>query len=71
MGIENTHEVAKVGDTISDVKQGRAAKCKLVVGVTTGAYTREELANYEPTHLIDSLFQIIEIIDDEVAEQRA
>ncbi len=71
MGIENAYEVAKVGDTISDVKQGRAAKCKLVIGVTTGAYTREELAHYEPTHLIDSLFQVIEIIDDEVAEQRA
>ncbi|OJJ18528.1 hypothetical protein BKI52_23230 [marine bacterium AO1-C] len=70
LGIENTNEVAKVGDTISDMQQGKAAKCKLVVGVTTGAYAREELTPYNPTHIIDSLFEMVAIIDKELVKQR-
>ncbi|HAS45241.1 MAG TPA: phosphonatase-like hydrolase [Microscillaceae bacterium] len=71
VGIQNADEVAKVGDTISDMEQGKAAKCKFVIGVTTGAYTKEELAPYQPTHLVDCLFQVIEIIDQEIEEQVA
>jgi len=69
VGIYSTDEVAKVGDTISDLEQGKAANCKLVIGITTGAYTKEELTLYQPTHLVDCLFQIVEIIDREVEEQ--
>ncbi|WP_277958934.1 phosphonatase-like hydrolase [Frigoribacterium faeni] len=35
--------VAVVGDTVSDVLSGRSAGAGLVVGVTTGAHTREQL----------------------------
>ena len=32
-----------VGDTVSDIRSGRNAGVGLVVGVTTGAHTREQL----------------------------
>jgi len=48
-------EVAKVGDTEVDVNEGRNAGCGLVVAVTTGAYTEEQLAAYDPDHIISSL----------------
>lgn len=68
-GIDNPQEVAKVGDTVSDLQQGEAAKCKLVIGVTTGAYKKEELIQYAHTHLIEQLDQVVEIIDKVEVEQ--
>jgi phosphonatase-like hydrolase len=42
-GVRDPALVVKVGDTPSDLEQGRAAGCGLVVGVTEGSHTREEL----------------------------
>lgn len=53
--ITNPSEVAKVGDTEVDVNEGRNAGCGLVVAVTTGAYTDEQLAAYDPDHIIPDL----------------
>ncbi|CAN5373512.1 phosphonatase-like hydrolase [soil metagenome] len=47
--------VAKVGDTKVDIQEGRNAGCGIVIAVTTGAYSREELAKYQPDHILDSL----------------
>ena len=41
--IKSTSEVAKVGDTINDIKEGQNAGCGLVIGVLSGAGTQEEL----------------------------
>jgi len=62
-GIANPLEVAKVGDTEVDVREGQNAGCKYVIGVTTGIFTREELETYKPTHIIDDIAQVIEIIN--------
>jgi phosphonatase-like hydrolase len=53
--IEDPAEVVKVGDTEVDVLEGRNANCGKVISVTTGAYTREQLEQYAPDHIIDSL----------------
>lgn len=55
--------VAKVGDTASDIQEGRAAGCSLTVGVTTGAYSAEALKKENPTHLIDEIPELLGIID--------
>jgi phosphonatase-like hydrolase len=60
--ISDASEVAKVGDTISDMEEGKAAGCQLVIGVTSGAYTQEELTPTPHTHLIEKLDEIPEII---------
>jgi len=56
--IEDSTEVIKVGDTEVDVLEGRNAKCGKVISVTTGAYTRSQLEQYAPDHIIDSLEQL-------------
>ncbi|RAJ83050.1 phosphonatase-like hydrolase [Chitinophaga dinghuensis] len=54
--------VAKIGDTTSDLEEGTNAGCSVVAGVTTGAYSREELAKGPHTHLISNLDELLTII---------
>lgn len=60
--IRSIQSVVKVGDTISDLEEGTNAGCKYVVGVTTGAYTREELEKGPHTHLVASLDELLSIL---------
>ncbi len=60
--VDDVKEVLKVGDTAVDIKEGRNAGCGLVVAVSTGAYTREELLEYSPDYVIDSLKELLPII---------
>jgi phosphonatase-like hydrolase len=57
-GVTNTEQVLKIGDTMVDIEEGRNAKAGLVIGITTGAYTRNQLEEYNPDHIIDSLFEL-------------
>lgn len=61
-GIDDSRLVAKVGDTASDLEQGMNAGCGLVIGVTTGAYTRSELEQSAHHHIIDNLMEIKNLI---------
>ena len=61
-GVNDSLLVAKVGDTEVDVLEGRKAGCGLVVSITTGAYTREQLAQYQPDKIIDSLDELPALI---------
>ena len=62
LGVKEVNKVAKVGDTQVDVQEGRNAGCGLVVSVTTGAYTREQLEKYDPDYIIDSLRELPALI---------
>lgn len=53
--IESPDEVAKVGDTRVDIEEGVNASCGLVVGISTGACSKEELLGFHPDYIIDSL----------------
>jgi phosphoglycolate phosphatase-like HAD superfamily hydrolase len=46
-----------------DVEEGRNAACGIVVSVTTGAYTRDQLASYGPDFIIDDLKELLPIIE--------
>jgi phosphonatase-like hydrolase len=61
-GIDDAMLVAKVGDTEVDVQEGRNAGCGLVVGVTTGTYTKEQLQEHKPDKIIDSLDELPALI---------
>ncbi len=61
--ISKASSVAKVGDTEVDVREGQNAGCQYVIGVTTGIFTREELETYNPTHIIDDIALVIDIIN--------
>ncbi len=57
-GIEDPARVAKVGDTPADLLEGRNAGCGMLVGVTEGTHTREQLEPYPHTHLIASVREL-------------
>ncbi|WP_158797612.1 HAD hydrolase-like protein [Pedobacter sp. L105] len=61
-GITEPLEVVKVGDTEVDVREGQQAGCRFVIGVTTGSFTRAELEKYQPTHIVDDIAAILDII---------
>lgn len=62
LSISDPASIVKLGDTEVDVQEGRNAGCGLVISVTTGAYTREQLEAYHPDHIIDSLSQLSSLI---------
>ena len=62
-GVEDVKNVAKVGDTASDMQQGMAAKCGWVIGVTTGAYSKEDLEKFPHTHLVERVSEIKNIFN--------
>lgn len=69
--IHDPARVAKVGDTPVDLQEGNAAGCGLVIGVTTGAFTRDVLEQEKHTHLILSLPEIIPILNLRTERQLA
>ncbi|WEK34296.1 MAG: HAD hydrolase-like protein [Candidatus Pseudobacter hemicellulosilyticus] len=63
-GIDDPLLVAKVGDTEVDINEGRNAGCRYAIGITTGAYTREALQEHAPTHIIDDIREVLDIVKD-------
>jgi phosphonatase-like hydrolase len=61
-GVDHVLDVAKIGDTASDLQEGTAAGCRWVIGVTTGAYSRNQLLREPHTHLADSLREVQDIL---------
>jgi phosphonatase-like hydrolase len=57
-GLVDPGEVAKIGDTEVDINEGKNAGCSVVVAVTTGAFTKDQLVPYHPDHIIDHLSQL-------------
>ena len=57
-GITDPGEVAKVGDAVADIEEGRNAGCGLVLGITTGAHTHDQLRAARPDRIIASLAEL-------------
>jgi phosphonatase-like hydrolase len=64
-GVAEPKQVAKVGDTPSDLQEGASAGCGLVIGVTNGTHRRDQLAAYPHTHLIGSLKELPALVPAE------
>lgn len=60
--ISNAVDVAKVGDTPSDLNEGNSAGCGWVIGVTEGSHTREQLLPCPHTHLIPTVAALPELL---------
>ena len=61
-GVTRAEAVAKVGDTPSDLEEGTAAHCGLVIGVMNGSHTGEQLQRAPHTHLISHLGLLTKVI---------
>lgn len=62
--IQDPVEVAKVGDTEVDIHEGKNAGCRYSIGITTGAYSRQELQAHQPTHIIDDIREVLDIVNE-------
>ncbi|MCS7468434.1 phosphonatase-like hydrolase [Stieleria sp. ICT_E10.1] len=63
LAIQSAGKVAKVGDSQIDIHEGQDAGCTMCIGITTGAQSRELLAQAKPTHIIDRLLDLLPLID--------
>lgn len=68
LGIQEAARVAKVGDSIIDIEEGKAAGCGLTLGITTGAQTKEQLETAGPDLIIDGLLEMKEKVSYQSAE---
>src|SRR5262249_61886236 len=59
--VTNPAEVAKIGDTPSDLEEGLAAGCGLVVGVAYGTHSRAELER-PGVGVIDSARELLRLV---------
>lgn len=50
--------VAKIGDSIIDIEEGKNANCGLILGITTGAHTADQLSSAYPDAVIDNLLEL-------------
>ncbi len=70
LDVYGARHVAKVGDTPSDIREGRNAGCGLVIGVTNGTHTRAELECCGPDFLINSVAELPALLGiDDLFEQ--
>jgi phosphonatase-like hydrolase len=58
LGIPDPRRVAKVGDTRADLEEGANAGCGLVIGVTTGSFSLEQLQACPHSHIVESVAEI-------------
>lgn len=62
LGIQNIHEVVKIGDTPADLLSGYNAGCKGNVGVLSGANNFATLSRYPHTHIIADVSYLPDLI---------
>ena len=62
MEINEAAFVVKVGDSITDIEEGKNAGCGLTIGITTGAQDEEILLMAAPDFIIHGLDQILSIV---------
>jgi len=60
--ISSMESVAVVGDTVNDLLAGTSAGAGIVVGVLSGAHTRDQLMQEPHTHLIDTIAGLPEVL---------
>ena len=58
LGVSDPSRVAKVGDTRADLEEGTNARCSLVIGVTTGSSSRQQLEACPHTHIVESVVEV-------------
>jgi phosphonatase-like hydrolase len=58
LGIHDPCRVAKVGDTKADLEEGNNAGCGLVIGVTTGSFSRQQLQACPHSHILESVAEV-------------
>lgn len=61
-GVTDASQVLKAGDSAIDIQEGQNAHCGMTIGVLSGAQNREQIAVANPTHLLQSLAELPDIL---------
>jgi len=61
-GVKDAGSVAKVGDTVSDLLQGRRAGCGCVIGITSGAFKEVDLKSVPHDYLINHISEVLQFV---------
>lgn len=61
-GVLDARQVAKIGDSMADIEEGKRAGCGIAAGITTGAQTAEQLALAGPTHIFQQLTDLLPLV---------
>jgi phosphoglycolate phosphatase-like HAD superfamily hydrolase len=67
--IPNASRVMKIGDTLSDMGEGRNAGCGLVIGVLSGTDTEEVLEDANPDLILGSVAEMLDLDFQALAPQ--
>ena len=55
--VTDVRKIIKIGDTPSDLSEGKNAGCKFSFGITNGTHTKKELEKYENDGLVENLLK--------------
>ncbi|HEY2720865.1 MAG TPA: HAD hydrolase-like protein [Chitinophagaceae bacterium] len=61
-GVDDPMLVAKVGDTAVDIEEGKNVGCGYNIAIASGPQKNAELADMQPTHIVNSLIEIPSIL---------
>ena len=65
LDVQNVNEVLKIGDTPADMLEGYNAGCRGIIGVLSGPRPVEAWGRYRHTHVIASVKDLPQLIEDE------
>jgi phosphonatase-like hydrolase len=60
--VDDVRHIAVCGDTASDLESGHRAGASIIAGVLTGAHDRTQLESTKPTHVLDSIADLPNVI---------
>lgn len=60
--VNNVRKIIKIGDTPSDLAEGKNAGCRYSFGITNGTHTREQLGHLENDGLFEDLKQFHQFV---------
>ncbi|HIE99209.1 MAG TPA: HAD family hydrolase, partial [Fuerstia sp.] len=60
--VASSEFVVKIGDSAIDIEEGKNADCGMTFGVTSGAQTESQLRAADPTHVVHSLEEMLDLI---------
>ena len=69
-GIQRPDQVVKVGDTPTDIEQGRRAQCRLTIGRYSGAFPEQALINAGADAVVTDILDILPILHEAKAGSR-
>jgi phosphoglycolate phosphatase-like HAD superfamily hydrolase len=65
LGVTDSQRIAKIGDAPADLMEGKNAGCGLVIGVTKGSSTREQLESLPHDYLIGTVAELPELLESQ------